>query len=98
MATTRIRKLTLISLLAIILMLAIWSSGCSSKTEQPAFVGGPRVAMVVAPAGSCQIDAVKMCQATTGSQTAAQPSSAPMAGSYGPPNMPESVEFQIPAG
>lgn len=54
--------------------------------------------MSTAPAGSCQIDAVKMCAATTGSQTAANQASAPMAGSYGPPNMPESVEFQIPAG
>ncbi len=53
--------------------------------------------MSTAPAGSCQIDAVKMCQAT-GSQSAAQSASAPMAGSYGPSNLPESVEFQIPAG
>ena len=29
---------------------------------------------------------------------AAQTASAPMAGSYGPPNMPDSVDFQIPAG
>ena len=55
--------------------------------------------MSTAAAGSCQIDAVKMCQATGGgSQTAAQSASPPMAGSYGPSNLPESVEFQIPAG
>jgi hypothetical protein len=55
-----------------------------------------------AAAGSCQIDAIKMCQATTGSEKAAQSASTtdstPMVGSYGPSNMPESVEFQIPAG
>ena len=82
-----------------IVAIAIWSAGCSSKTEQPGAAGGPRIAISPAAAGSCQIDAVKMCQATGGgSQTAAQSSSAPMAGSYGPSNVPESVEFQIPAG
>ena len=58
--------------------------------------------MIAAPAGACEIDAVKMCQATDGSGKAAQaasaPESMPMSGSYGPPNMPDSVEFQIPAG
>ena len=49
-----------------------------------------------APAGSCQIDAVKMCQAEGSSTT---PSSQPATtSSYGPPNMPESIDFQIPAG
>jgi hypothetical protein len=85
--------------LSMIVAIAIWSAGCSSKTEQPGAAGGPRIAMSPAAAGGCQIDAVKMCQATGGgSQTAAQSASAPMAGSYGPSNLPESVEFQIPAG
>ena len=52
-----------------------------------------------APAGACQIDAVKMCQATDGTTAPAQTaSSAPMPSSYGPPNLPDSVDFQIPAG
>jgi len=90
------KKLTGLWMIAAI---AIWSVGCSSKTETPGSDGGPHIGMIAAPAGSCQIDAVKMCQATGGgSQTAAQSASAPMAGSYGPSNLPESVEFQIPAG
>ena len=82
---------------SMIVAIAILSAGCSSKTEQqPGAAGGP---VSTAAAGSCLIDAVKMCQATGGgSQTAAQSASAPMAGSYGPSNLPESVEFQIPAG
>lgn len=81
--------------------IAIWSAACSSKTEPPR-QGLASMQISPAPAGSCQIDAIKMCQATTGSEKAAKPESAsanmPMAGSYGPPNMPDSVEFQIPAG
>lgn len=96
MTTSKNRKLTG---LWMIVAIAIWSVGCSSKTETPGSDGGPHIGMIAAPAGSCQIDAVKMCQATGGgSQTAAQSASAPMAGSYGPSNLPESVEFQIPAG
>jgi hypothetical protein len=98
MATTRIQKLTGISALVIFATIAISSAGCSSKTEQPPAQGLASTPMSTAPAGSCQIDAVKMCQATTGSPAAAQQASAPMAGSYGPSNMPDSVEFQIPAG
>jgi hypothetical protein len=94
----RIRKSTGIWSLAIFAAIAISSYGCSSKTETPGSDGGPHIGMVAAPAGSCQIDAVKMCQATGGSQTASNQASAPMAGSYGPSNLPESVEFQIPAG
>ena len=92
------KKLTGLWMIAAI---AIWSAGCSSKTETTGSGGGPIIGGPVstAAAGSCQIDAVKMCQATGGgSQTAAQSASAPMAGSYGPSNLPESVEFQIPAG
>lgn len=53
-----------------------------------------------AAVGSCQIDAVKMCQVTEGSTAAPSkepPATMPMP-SYGPPNLPDSVEFQIPAG
>ena len=53
--------------------------------------------MPIAPAagGSCKIDAVKMCQEEGGGPPPAQASSAMQ---YGSPNMPTSVEFQIPAG
>jgi hypothetical protein len=39
-----------------------------------------------------------MCQVTDGSQATAPPHTAPMPSSYGPPNVPDSLEFQIPAG
>ena len=82
-----------------ILAVAISSAGCSSKKEQQTAQSSSAMQMSTAPAGSCQIDAVKMCQATGGgSQAASNQASAPMAGSYGPSNLPESVEFQIPAG
>jgi len=54
-----------------------------------------------APAGSCEIDAVKMCQVTGGLSAPAKsspPATMPVASSSGAPNPPESVEFQIPLG
>lgn len=78
--------------------IAIWSAACSSKTGQTGIVGGRDIVISPAPAGSCQIDAVKMCQATGGSDKAPQQASMPMTGAYGSPNMPDSIEFQIPAG
>jgi hypothetical protein len=59
MRTGRIRKPTRISSLAILAAIAISSFGCSSKTETPGSDGGPHIGMIAAPAGSCQIDAVK---------------------------------------
>jgi hypothetical protein len=56
--------------------------------------------MSTAPPGSCQIDAIKMCQALGGTAAppAEQKATMPMP-SYGPPpNLPDSIEFQIPAG
>ena len=82
-------------MLVMIAAIAIWSAACSSKTNQPNLAS-----MQISPAapGSCQIDAVKMCQATDGGGKAAPaPAVTPMAGSYGS-NMPDSIEFQIPAG
>lgn len=57
--------------------------------------------MQISPAamGSCEIDAVKMCQVTGGLAAAApHPATIPMASSHVPPSAPESVEFQIPVG
>jgi hypothetical protein len=53
--------------------------------------------MSPAAVGSCHIDAVKMCQAE-GSSSAGPPSQPSAMTAYGPANMPESIEFQIPAG
>ncbi len=93
------RKTSWLPSLTIIAAIAIWSAACSSKTAEPTQPDLASMQISPAAVGSCQIDAIKMCQATDGSGKAAQPAaSAPMAGSYGPPNMPDSVEFQIPAG
>jgi hypothetical protein len=87
--------------LTIIAAIAIWSAACSSKTAEAPQPNMASMQISPAAAGSCQIDAIKMCQTTTGSQASAKadspPANIPMAGSYSL-NMPESVEFQIPAG
>ncbi len=78
------------------LTLAICTASCSSKNAQPPGMDLASMQISPATAGSCEIDAVKMCQAEGGS---AAPSPQPsMMGSYGSPNAPESIEFQIPAG
>src|SRR5713226_6262879 len=97
MTTATIGKITGTASLAMITAFAIWSAGCSSNTEQTGVAGGPHVATSAPAAGSCQIDAVKMCQATGSSKAAPEQASMPMT-TYGPSNMPDSVEFQIPAG
>lgn len=52
-----------------------------------------------AAAGSCEIDAVKMCQETEGTSAQTQrPATVPMASPYVAPNAPDSIEFQIPLG
>ena len=87
--------------LTILMVIATCAASCSSKSDQPpgmdlASMQMSTMQMSPAPAGACQIDAVKMCQAEGSSTT---PSSQPATtSSYGPPNMPESIEFQIPAG
>jgi hypothetical protein len=83
--------------LTILMIIATCAASCSSKSEQP-----PNLAsMQISPAapGSCQIDAVKMCQAEGGTAApqAEQKATMPMQ-SYGPSNLPDSIEFQIPAG
>ena len=83
-------------MLAVLVTIATCAASCSSKSEQPPEMDLASMQMSPAPAGSCQIDAVKMCQAEGSSTT---PSSQPATvSSYGPSNMPESIEFQIPAG
>ena len=82
-------------LIAMITAISIWCAACSSKTEQPNLAS---MQITPAPAGSCKIDAVKMCQVTDGGgKSAPQQAGAPMA-SYGSASMPDSIEFQIPAG
>ena len=83
-------------MLRVLVTIAICAAACSSKSDQPPGMDLASMQMSPAPAGACQIDAVKMCQAEGSSTT---PSSQPATtSSYGPPNMPESIEFQIPAG
>lgn len=82
---------------AILLTMTSWLASCSSGNAQPQDLS--RIQQTPAAGEHCEIDAVKMCQAEGPSTTASsQPASAPIASSYGPPNVPESIEFQIPAG
>ncbi|HEY6301043.1 MAG TPA: hypothetical protein VIW95_15495 [Candidatus Binatus sp.] len=82
--------------LTVVVTIATCTASCSSKQEQPPAMDVGSTQISPAAAGSCKIDAVKMCQAT-GSSAPAPPQPA-MASSYGPPNLPDSIEFQIPAG
>jgi|SRR5208282_1052506 len=83
--------------LAVLAAIAIFSASCSSKQVPPPGMDLASMQLSLAAAGSCQIDAVKMCQVTGGTAPALQ-ANMPMPSTYGPPNLPESVEFQIPAG
>ena len=93
MSNTCFSRLALIALVAI----ATCAGSCSSENAQSP--GTELAHMQISPAavGSCQIDAVKMCQAE-GSSSAPPPSQPSAMASYGPANLPESIEFQIPAG
>jgi hypothetical protein len=83
----------------IVLVMIATCASCSSKREQPPGMNLASMQMSPAAPGSCQIDAVKMCQAEGGDAApkAEQKAAMPMQ-SYGPPNLPDSIEFQIPAG
>ena len=97
---TETKLLKLAGALALLVAFAICTASCSSKEEQSPGMGLASMQMSPAAPGSCQIDAVKMCQAETGSAAAAaseQKATMPMQ-TYGPPNLPDSIEFQIPAG
>jgi len=85
------------AVLTILMLIATSIASCSSKSEQPPNLASMQLS--TAPPGSCQIDAVKMCQAEGGTAApqAEQKATMPMQ-SYGPPNLPDSIEFQIPAG
>ena len=76
--------------------LAVSIAGCASH-KGPDATRFP--AITLAPAGSCEIDAMRMCVATGGA-TAAPSSSAdnPGQAAGGIAPMPDSIEFLIPAG
>ena len=84
--------------LTVLVTIATCTASCSSKQEQPPPTDLTSAQTSPAAAGSCKIDAVKMCQATGATPSATAPPQHAMASSYGPPNMPDSIEFQIPAG
>ena len=85
--------------LSIVVAIATCTASCSSKEEQAPGMNIPTMQISPAAPGSCQIDAIKMCQAEGGTAVSQkeQQSAAPMP-SYGPSNQPDSIEFQIPAG
>jgi hypothetical protein len=82
-----------------LLAIATCAASCSSKEEQAPGMNPASIQKTPAAPGSCKIDAIKMCQAVGGSAApqTEQKATMPMP-SYGPPNLPDSVEFQIPAG
>jgi hypothetical protein len=81
------------------LTIAICIASCSSNDAQPPGMNLPTMQMSPAAPGSCPIDAVKMCQTEEGNAApqTEQKATMPMP-SYGPPNLPDTIEFQIPAG
>ena len=92
-------KVTRTAALVVLAAIATCTVSCSSKEEQPPGMNLPSMQMSPAAPGSCRIDAIKMCQDedATAEAPAEQKATMPMA-SYGPPNLPDSIEFQIPAG
>jgi hypothetical protein len=86
-------------LAALVLLAAVAADGasCSSKQDRPQGMDLSSLKISPAAVGSCEIDAIKMCQAEGGSASASASIPA-ISSSYGPPNTPESIEFQIPAG
>lgn len=86
--------------LAILAAITTCTASCSSKQEQQSpMMNLASMQMSTAPPGACKIDAIKMCEAEGGTAApqAEQKATMPMP-SYGPPNLPDSIEFQIPAG
>ena len=84
---------------ALALLVATATASCSSKKAQSPGMDLANMPISPASTGFCEIDAVKMCQTEGGSAASpSQPAAMPVPNSYGSPNPPESVEFQIPAG
>jgi hypothetical protein len=89
--------------IALIVATAFCLTSCASqKTQAPEMgMGLPSVQLSPAAAGSCEIDAVRMCRVMGGiaaSSPSPHPASMPMASSIPQPSAPESFEFQIPMG
>jgi len=83
--------------MALLAAAAICIASCSSKQEQAPGMDMASMQLSPAPTDACKIDAVKMCQLVGGS--APPPPTQPSTmSSYGPPNLPDSYDFQIPAG
>ena len=77
------------------------TTACSSSTPAPTAQDLATLNVAPAPAGSCDIDAIKMCTSVGSlskpSASMPTPASAEQT-TYASANMPESVDFQIPAG
>ena len=82
--------------MALLAAVAICAASCSSSKAPPGMPDLSSMQLSPAPAGSCRIDAVKMCQLVGGGS--APPTQPSTMSSYGPPTLPDSYEFQIPAG
>jgi hypothetical protein len=84
---------------ALLAAVAICIASCSSSAPQaPGMPDVSSMQLAPAPAGSCQIDAVKMCQVVGGSGPPPPTQPSTTMSTYGPPNLPDSYDFQIPAG
>jgi hypothetical protein len=91
--------------IALIVATATCITSCTSQKTQAPGMGLANMQLSPAAAGSCEIDAVRMCQVIGGiavslpaSSPSPHPATIPMASSNGPPSAPESLEFQIPMG
>jgi hypothetical protein len=91
-------RVTRIAPLVIFAAIATCTASCSSKEEQPPGMNLTSMQMSPAAPGSCRIDAIKMCQDEDGNAAPAEQKATMPMPSYGPPNLPDSIEFQIPAG
>jgi hypothetical protein len=79
--------------------MALILTACSSKEAPPGAPVIPNLKIALAPPGSCNIDAAKMCNSIgglSGQRSAVAPSAAQT--TYANATTPESVDFQIPAG
>ncbi len=79
------------------------ASACSSSNPAPSEQNLASLKVAPAPAGSCDIDAIKMCTSlgSLANQSASIPpptSASAAQTTYASANMPESIDFQIPAG